>query len=157
MRDLRGKAAFVTGAASGIEFALARVFAVADMRVMLADIETDALALAVEKLQGLGPGVRGVICDVADPASVERAAEASFEAFGNVHVVCNNAGVAGGSGIEDISVETWRWVLDVPLPWRHCTTGCRVGFPAHSFSLDHWWEVPWLQRRVTQTDHRNRT
>jgi NAD(P)-dependent dehydrogenase (short-subunit alcohol dehydrogenase family) len=64
MRDLRGKAAFVTGAASGIGFALARVFAVADMRVMLADIETDALALAVEKLQGLGLGVRGVICDV---------------------------------------------------------------------------------------------
>jgi NAD(P)-dependent dehydrogenase (short-subunit alcohol dehydrogenase family) len=88
MRDLRGKAAFVTGAASGIGFALAlaRVFAVADMRVMLADIETDALALAVEKLQGLGPGVRGVICDVADPASVERAAEASFEAKGRLRV-----------------------------------------------------------------------
>jgi NAD(P)-dependent dehydrogenase (short-subunit alcohol dehydrogenase family) len=87
MRDLRGKAAFVTGAASGIGFALARVFAVADMRVMLADIETDALALAVEKLQGLGPGVRGVICDVADPASVERAAEASFEAKGRLRVL----------------------------------------------------------------------
>ena len=42
-------------------------------------------------------------------------AEASYRAFGNVHVLCNNAGVAGGSGIEDISPDTWRWVLDVNL------------------------------------------
>ncbi len=115
MRDLVGKTAFVTGGASGIGFALGRAFAEAGMNVMLADIETEALAAAVESLQGLGPGARGVACDVADPASVERAAEASYEAFGNVHVVCNNAGVAGGGGIEDISLDTWRWVLDVNL------------------------------------------
>jgi len=115
MRDLVGKTAFVTGGASGIGFALGRAFAEAGMNVMLADIETEALAAAVESLQGLGPGARGVACDVADPASVERAAEASSEAFGNVHVVCNNAGVAGGGGIEDISLDTWRWVLDVNL------------------------------------------
>jgi NAD(P)-dependent dehydrogenase (short-subunit alcohol dehydrogenase family) len=52
---------------------------------------------------------------VADADSVERAAEASYAAFGNVHVVCNNAGVAGGSGIDTISLGTWRWVLDVNL------------------------------------------
>ncbi len=115
MRDLVGKTAFVTDGASGIGFALGRAFAEAGMNVMLADIETEALAAAVESLQGLGPGARGVACDVADPASVERAAEASYEAFGNVHVVCNNAGVAGGGGIEDISLDTWRWVLDVNL------------------------------------------
>lgn len=85
------------------------------MKVMLADIEADALAAAVESLRDFGPAVRGVICDVADPVSVERAAKASFEAFGNVHVVCNNAGVGGGSGIDDISLDTWRWVLDVNL------------------------------------------
>jgi NAD(P)-dependent dehydrogenase (short-subunit alcohol dehydrogenase family) len=56
-----------------------------------------------------------VTCDVADPASVERAAEASSRAFGNIHVVCNNAGVAGGSGIDNISLDDWRWVLDVNL------------------------------------------
>jgi NAD(P)-dependent dehydrogenase (short-subunit alcohol dehydrogenase family) len=53
--------------------------------------------------------------DVADPVSVQHAAEASHEAFGHIHVVCNNAGVAGGSGIDDISLDTWRWVLDVNL------------------------------------------
>ena len=49
------------------------------------------------------------------PQSVERAAKASFDAFGNVHVVCNNAGVAAGGGIENISLDSWRWVLDVNL------------------------------------------
>ena len=115
MRELAGKTAFVTGGASGIGFALGRAFAEAGMKVMLADIEPDALAAAVESLQSVGPGVRGVSCDVADPASLERAAHASYEAFGNVHVVCNNAGVAAGGGIDNISIENWRWVLDVNL------------------------------------------
>jgi len=115
MLDLAGKTAFVTGGASGIGLALGRAFAEAGMKVMLADIEADALADAVKTLRDCGPDVRSVICDVADPASVERAAQASYEAFGHVHVVCNNAGVAGGGGIDAISVDTWRWVLDVNL------------------------------------------
>ena len=115
MRELAGKTAFVTGGASGIGFALGAAFAQAGMRVMLADIETDALAEAVKSLQDFEPNVRGVACDVADPVSVERAAKASFQAFGNVHVVCNNAGVAAAGGIDNISLDNWRWVLDVNL------------------------------------------
>jgi NAD(P)-dependent dehydrogenase (short-subunit alcohol dehydrogenase family) len=115
MRELAGKTAFVTGGASGIGLALGRAFAQAGMKVMLADIEADALAAAVKSLENARPGVRGVICDVADPSSVERAAKASYEAFGNVHVVCNNAGVAAGGGIDNISLDNWRWVLDVNL------------------------------------------
>jgi NAD(P)-dependent dehydrogenase (short-subunit alcohol dehydrogenase family) len=115
MRALAGKTAVVTGGASGIGLALGQAFAHAGMKVMLADIEADALAVGLENLRDYAPNVRGVICDVADPLSVERAAEASYEAFGNVHVICNNAGVAGGSGIDNISLETWRWVLDVNL------------------------------------------
>ncbi|MCW5745498.1 MAG: SDR family NAD(P)-dependent oxidoreductase [Alphaproteobacteria bacterium] len=115
MRNFTGKTAFVTGAASGIGLALARAFATAGMKVMLADIETDALAAAVESLRGIAPDVRGVACDVADAAAVEHAAQVTVEAFGHVHVLCNNAGVAGGSGIDDISLDTWRWVLDVNL------------------------------------------
>jgi NAD(P)-dependent dehydrogenase (short-subunit alcohol dehydrogenase family) len=115
MRELAGKTAFVTGGASGIGFALGQAFAEAGMKVMLADIDTNALAAAVESLRRSGPDVRGVACDVADAASVARAAKATYEAFGNIHVVCNNAGVAGGSGIDTISLDTWRWVLDVNL------------------------------------------
>jgi len=115
MRDLAGKAAFVTGGASGIGLALGRAFAEAGMKVMLADIEAEALATAVNSLHNVGADVRGVVCDVADPVGVDRAAAASYEAFGRVHVVCNNAGVAGGGGIDDISIDDWRWVLDVNL------------------------------------------
>src|ERR1700709_351073 len=115
MRKLAGKTAFVTGGASGIGLALGRTFAEAGMKVMLADIEADALAAAVTSLHNVGPDVRGVRCDVADPVSIEQAAKASFEAFGNVHVVCNNAGVAAAGGIDNISLDNWRWVIDVNL------------------------------------------
>jgi NAD(P)-dependent dehydrogenase (short-subunit alcohol dehydrogenase family) len=115
MRELAGKTAFVTGGASGIGLALGRAFAQAGMQVMLADIEAEALAAAVDGLRDVGPGVHSVSCDVADAASVERAAQATYRAFGNVHVVCNNAGVAAGGGIDTISLDNWRWVIDVNL------------------------------------------
>jgi NAD(P)-dependent dehydrogenase (short-subunit alcohol dehydrogenase family) len=116
MRDVTGKTAFVTGGASGIGLALGQTFVEAGMKVMLADVEADALATAVKSLTNFGPDVRGVICDVTDPESIDHAAKASYAAFGNVHVVCNNAGVADdGSGIDNISLDDWRWVLDVNL------------------------------------------
>jgi NAD(P)-dependent dehydrogenase (short-subunit alcohol dehydrogenase family) len=85
------------------------------MKVMLADIETEVLAEAVKSLHDFAPNVRGVPCDVADPLNVEHAAKACYQAFGNVHVVCNNAGVAAAGGIDNISLDNWRWVLDVNL------------------------------------------
>jgi NAD(P)-dependent dehydrogenase (short-subunit alcohol dehydrogenase family) len=115
MRELAGKTAFVTGGAAGIGLALGRAFAQAGMKVMLADIEADVLRAAVKSMQEISPHVRGTICDVADAGSVERAAQASFDAFGKVHVVCNNAGVAAGGGIDHISLDNWRWVIDVNL------------------------------------------
>jgi NAD(P)-dependent dehydrogenase (short-subunit alcohol dehydrogenase family) len=115
MRELASKTAFVTGGAAGIGLALGRAFAEAGMKVMLADIETGALQAAVKSLQEFAPNISGILCDVADPESVERAAQASFKTFGNVHVVCNNAGVAAGGGIDHISLDNWRWVIDVDL------------------------------------------
>jgi len=115
MREFAGKTAFVTGGAAGIGLALGRAFARVGMNVMLADIETATLTAAVKSLENPETSIRGIVCDVADPSSVERAAQASFEAFGNVHVVCNNAGVAAGGGIDNISLDNWRWVLDVNL------------------------------------------
>ena len=115
MQQLAGKTAFITGGASGIGLALGRAFAEEGMNVMLADIESSALDAAVETLRKSGTRVQAVLCDVADPASVEHAAQATYAAFGNLHVLCNNAGVAGGSGIDAISLPTWRWVLDVNL------------------------------------------
>jgi NAD(P)-dependent dehydrogenase (short-subunit alcohol dehydrogenase family) len=115
MREFNGRTAFVTGGASGIGLALGQSFAKAGMKVMLADVETGALEHAVAGLRDVGADVRGIHCDVADAGSVERAAQAAFDAFGHVHVVCNNAGVAAAGGIETISVDNWRWVIDVNL------------------------------------------
>jgi NAD(P)-dependent dehydrogenase (short-subunit alcohol dehydrogenase family) len=115
MREFKGRTAFITGGASGIGLAMGKAFATAGMNVMLADIEQGALDRALRDFGEFGGNVRGVACDVADPDSVERAAQASFAAFGKVHVVCNNAGVAAGGGIDLVSVDNWRWVVDVNL------------------------------------------
>jgi NAD(P)-dependent dehydrogenase (short-subunit alcohol dehydrogenase family) len=116
MLDVHGKAAFVTGGASGIGLALGRALAEAGARVMLADIEEKALEDAVAGLKGGNlPEVRGVICDVRDYQAVERAAQAAIEAFGKIHIVCNNAGVGGRSGADGISLQDWRWVIDINL------------------------------------------
>src|SRR5215472_4339366 len=115
MREFQGKTAFVTGGASGIGFAMAKAFAEEGMNVMLADVEQKALDSALKDLNQYGNHVRGVACDVADPDSVERAAQATFSAFGKVHILCNNAGVAAGGGVDLISIDNWRWVVDVNL------------------------------------------
>ena len=122
MQELAGKTAFVTGGASGIGLALGRAFARCGMKVMLADIETEALQAAVKSLREISPDISGTVCDVADAESVERAAQAAFAAFGRVHVVCNNAGVAAGGGIDHISLDNWRWVIDVNLKGVFLTT-----------------------------------
>jgi NAD(P)-dependent dehydrogenase (short-subunit alcohol dehydrogenase family) len=94
MREFAGKTAFVTGGASGIGLALGRAFANAGMKVMLADIEANTLSAAVEDLRGICPAVEGVVCDLADPDSVEQTAQATYSVLGNVHILCNNSGVA---------------------------------------------------------------
>ncbi len=115
MKDFHGKAAFVTGGASGIGLAMARALAEAGARVMIADIEEKPLADAVASLTGNLPEVRGVACDVRDAAAVERAAKTAIDAFGKVHIVCNNAGVGGSPGVDNISLNDWRWVVDINL------------------------------------------
>jgi NAD(P)-dependent dehydrogenase (short-subunit alcohol dehydrogenase family) len=115
MREFVGKAAFVTGGASGIGLALGRAFAEAGCKVMLADIEKTALDAALASLSGSGREIRGIVCDVADPASIDAAAQATFSAFGNVHILCNNAGVTARGGIDHMALDNWRWVLDVNL------------------------------------------
>ena len=115
MKELAGKTAFITGGASGIGLGMARAFAKAGMKVMLADIEPTAMDKAVKELSAVGPQIRGTLCDVADPQSVESAAQAAFAAFGNVHVLCNNAGVYAPHRLEDVSLESWRWQIDVNL------------------------------------------
>jgi len=115
MDEFEGKVAVVTGAASGIGRALASAFAAEGMRLLLADIEIAPLEAAAEELRSEGAEVVTVTADVADPADVERVGAAAMDAFGAVHVACNNAGVSGGGLSWEIPLETWKWILDVDL------------------------------------------
>ncbi|RAV61539.1 short-chain dehydrogenase, partial [Aerococcus urinae] len=107
--------AFVTGGASGIGFAMAKAFGAAGMNVMLADIEREPLEKAVEDLRQRQVRVEGVHCDVAERRSVEDAAKATIEAFGKVHVVCNNAGVGAGGPVGTLKPGDWDWTIAVNL------------------------------------------
>jgi NAD(P)-dependent dehydrogenase (short-subunit alcohol dehydrogenase family) len=115
MRDFIGKTAFITGGASGIGLGLAQTFAEAGMKIALADIEGPALAAAVDGLKAEGAAAIGIECDVADRQSYTRAAERAFAAFGKVHLLCNNAGVARTGPIWEIAESDWEWTIGVNL------------------------------------------
>jgi NAD(P)-dependent dehydrogenase (short-subunit alcohol dehydrogenase family) len=115
MLDLQGKGAFITGGASGVGLALARAFGRANVSVMLADVEADALRTALSELRDHGIDPHGVECDVADRTSVQHAAKEAFDVLGKVHFVCSNAGVGCGGALELITPGDWEWVTGVNL------------------------------------------
>ena len=96
MKDLKDKVAFITGGASGIGLAMAKAFGRQGMSVVVADIEAGALESAVAELTASQVKAHGVRADVSHRDSVRAAALEAIAAFGKVHVVCNNAGVAVG-------------------------------------------------------------
>ena len=114
MQDFKGKTAVITGGASGIGFGMAEVFAEEQMNIVLADIETSALEEAVARLESRQVSVKGVVTDTMRRESVANALAEATATFGNVHLLCNNAGVAGGQGLTwETPDEDWRWVLGV--------------------------------------------
>ena len=96
MKDLAGKTAFVTGAASGIGLGVATRLAQAGVKVMLCDIEQGALDKAVAGLKRTNADVDGVMADVSLKSELQAAADATLERYGEVHILHNNAGVTGG-------------------------------------------------------------
>jgi NAD(P)-dependent dehydrogenase (short-subunit alcohol dehydrogenase family) len=108
-----GKVAVVTGAGSGIGLALANAFASAGCSVVLADVQEDALAAAAVEVGAHGVDTLTVVADVSKADQVEALAAATIERFGAVHVVCNNAGVAGAGDPWLGPIETWEWVMGV--------------------------------------------
>jgi len=123
-----GKTAVVTGAASGIGFALAERFARAGLDIVLADVEQEALDAAVQKVAALGVQTLAVRTDVSDEAAVQALAAAAIERFGAVHLVCNNAGVESSADPWLGPVSAWKWVLGVNL-WG-VIHGIRAFLPA---------------------------
>ncbi len=106
----------VTGAASGIGRGMAEAFAAEGMKLVLSDIEAGALESTAEELRSGGAEIRAVRADVSQPEQVEALARETLDAFGSIHVVCNNAGVAtGGVPTWESTLDDWRWILGVNL------------------------------------------
>jgi NAD(P)-dependent dehydrogenase (short-subunit alcohol dehydrogenase family) len=115
MKDLAGQTAFVTGAASGIGLGIVTALSQAGVKVMLCDIEQEALAKAVADLKLTNADVDGVRADVSLKAELQGAADATVARYGKVHILVNNAGVGGGGGYGYWTDASWNWALGVNL------------------------------------------
>jgi NAD(P)-dependent dehydrogenase (short-subunit alcohol dehydrogenase family) len=118
MQDFCGRIAVVTGSGSGIGEALAHRFARAGMKLVLADVDIAAAERVRAALTGEGHDAIAIRTDVADAASVEHLAQQSYQHYGKVHVLCNNAGVVPSGRHRPVweqPLEDWRWSLDVNL------------------------------------------
>ena len=115
MTNYSNKVAFVTGAASGIGFALCESLLAKGAKVMMADIDGSGLDEALVKLGGASDNLSSTLCDVRKAESVKAAADKTIDVFDKVHVVMNNAGVAlaGQSGRTDL--KDWQWIVDINL------------------------------------------
>ena len=130
MKDFAGKVAVVTGAASGIGLAMATRFAQEGMKVVLADIEEPALQASVSRLRQQEHDVLGVVTDVSSEASIEALRDKTLEAYGKVHILCNNAGVVAQGAAPDIyggTEKDWQWGIGVNL-WG-AIRGVRIFLP----------------------------
>lgn len=115
MERLAGRTAVVTGAASGIGLAIVVAFVAEGMRVVMSDIDGDALRAQAARLSGQGADVHAVRADVTDPDQVDAAGRVALERFGALHVAVNNAGVVSLGASWEIPLEEWHRVIDVDL------------------------------------------
>jgi NAD(P)-dependent dehydrogenase (short-subunit alcohol dehydrogenase family) len=115
IKDFKGKTAFITGGAGGIGLSMARAFGREGMNIVIADIDEKAAGTAVETLRSEQIKAAPVRCDVTERASVRAAALDAIAAFGKVHLVCNNAGIAVGGPLGGVRENDWDWIIDVNL------------------------------------------
>jgi NAD(P)-dependent dehydrogenase (short-subunit alcohol dehydrogenase family) len=115
MKEITGKTAFITGGGSGIGLGMAKVFAGAGMRVVIADLRQDHLDEAMAFFNRANQPVHPIVLDVADRNAIALAALEAEEVFGPVHVLCNNAGVNIIGPLDQAGYEDWDWLLGVNL------------------------------------------
>ena len=115
MKEFKDKVAVITGAASGIGLGIAKRAVKEGMKVVLADIEEKSLSQTEKELKALGGTVISVLTDVSKVEDVEKLARKTLKAFGEVHLLCNNAGVAASGLLWETQITDWKWVIDVNL------------------------------------------
>ncbi|MHA2006231.1 MAG: SDR family NAD(P)-dependent oxidoreductase [Promethearchaeota archaeon] len=115
MKEFKDKVAVITGAASGIGLGIARRAVKEGMKVVLADIEKDALDQVEQELKSSGAEVISVVTDVSKLENIENLAQKTIETFGEVHLLCNNAGVAAPGALWECVLSDWKWVMGVNL------------------------------------------
>ncbi|MBN8817347.1 MAG: SDR family NAD(P)-dependent oxidoreductase [Sphingomonas sp.] len=115
MLDVSGKTAFITGGASGMGWGMAKAFAEAGMKVVIADIRQDALDEAMAGFSKTNLAVHAVKLDVTDRDGWVKAADEAEAQFGNIHVLCLNAGVGGGGLVQDMTYKDWDFGLGVNI------------------------------------------
>jgi len=115
MKEFKDKVAVITGAASGIGRGIARRAVKEGMKVVLADIEKDALNQTEEELKASGADVISVLTDVSKSENIEKLAQKTIDTFGEVHLLCNNAGVAAPGALWECTLSDWNWVIGVNL------------------------------------------
>jgi NAD(P)-dependent dehydrogenase (short-subunit alcohol dehydrogenase family) len=114
MRELAGKVAVITGAGSGFGLEFARAAVRHRMKVVLGDVQEDALEAALREMRAAGAEAAGQRIDVSKPEDLKRLADRALESFGEVHLLFNNAGVAGGGGyLWESRLSDWQWLLGV--------------------------------------------
>ena len=136
---LQGGIAVITGAASGFGLEASRIAARLGMRVVMADVQADALAAAQAEIEGLGAQVLPFRLDIAKSAAVEALAAATLQRFGTPNFVFNNAGVGAGGLIWEHTLQDWEWVIGVNL--MGVAHGVRVFTPlmlAAAQADPHW-------------------
>ena len=113
MKDVQGKTAFITGGASGIGFGMARQFLDAGMKVVIADFSEANMADAEEQLSGTNREYMMLKLDVRDRAAFAKAADEAEARFGNIHVLCNNAGIGIGVPIAEAGYDDWEMIMGI--------------------------------------------
>jgi len=125
--DFNRKVVVVTGAASGIGREIAQAFALRGADLALADINGEGLLQVKEELEFQGSKVYAQVVDVSVAEQVEDFCDNTYREMGRVDVLCNNAGVAVGGRMEDISLEDWEWIVGINL-WG-VIYGCHCFYP----------------------------
>jgi len=115
MKELKGKVAVITGAASGIGRALAKCCVREGMKVVLSDIEEESLAQAGQELHAGDGTLLAVRTDVSKESDIEALAQKAVSTFGRVHLLINNAGVGIEGTVWESTVADWEWVMGVNL------------------------------------------